>query len=77
MESHRRSVAKSLSWRVFALIITAVIARAVTGSVAAGLAIGGFDFLFKLGTFYIHERLWLRVKWGQIDSGIVSEGGGL
>lgn len=62
---------------MFALIITAVVARGVTGSVAVGLAIGGLDCLVKLGTYYIHERLWLRVKWGHVDSDVVSKGGGI
>ena len=67
METHRRSVAKSVSWRVFALVITFLVGWQVTGSLTAGLAIGGSDCLLKIGTYYLHERLWLRVRWGRTD----------
>lgn len=76
METHRRSIAKSVSWRLFALLITCVIACLITGSTTAGLVIGGFDCLVKIVTYYLHERLWLRVKWGVLLPAVSTEGDG-
>lgn len=66
-----------MSWRAFALILTSLVGWGITGSMSTGLAIGGADCLIKLGTYYTHERLWLRVKWGRINSAPVSRNGRL
>ena len=77
MESRRRSIVKSLSWRFFALIITAVLGGMITGSVRMGLAIGGADLVVKLGTYYVHERLWQRVRWGLLAPETTGPGSGI
>jgi uncharacterized membrane protein len=64
MESRRRSVAKAISYRVLATIITALIAWAFTGKVATALQIGLVDGLTKLFGYFLHERLWTRIKYG-------------
>jgi len=64
-DSHARTIAKSLSWRFSAFIITAVIAWAVTGSPGVAASIGLADTLVKLVTYYLHERMWLRIPFGQ------------
>jgi len=64
MVSKKRSLAKSISWRVIAIITTFLVGLIMTGSLAfsASLALvsNGINFIL----YYIHERLWLRVKWG-------------
>ena len=45
METRKRSLVKSLSWRVIGLVLTFVTAWVVTGSWRAGLAVGLVDFL--------------------------------
>lgn len=64
METHRRTLAKTLAWRLVATAITAIIAGLATGSVAAGLVIGGVDTVLKLAGYYLAERLWARSSWG-------------
>jgi len=64
-DTHTRTIAKSLSWRFFAFILTAVIAWVVTGSPAIAASIGLADTLVKLVTYYLHERIWLRIRFGQ------------
>ena len=55
MESHTRTVARAASWRVTATAVTAVF-TGLEGAIAINIAM----------TFvhYIHERLWLKIKWG-------------
>jgi len=68
MESHKRSIVKSLSWRVCALLITMVVSLIITQRLAVALTIGGVDCLFKLLVYYGHERLWNRLSFGrQVD----------
>ena len=59
--SRKRSLVKTLSWRVTATTTTFLIAWAVTGDVGAGLAIGGVEAVAKLVLYYWHERVWERV----------------
>ncbi len=64
-ELHRRSVAKTASWRVLAGIDTVVLALIFTGSIGAALSIGGFEVVTKLVLYFLHERVWARLDWGQ------------
>ena len=65
MDSRRRSVAKALSWRMFATVITAAVAWAVTGKIGFAVTIGALDSLLKLGAYYAHERVWNRMSFGR------------
>jgi uncharacterized membrane protein len=58
-EMHRRSIAKGVSWRVFATADTIFLALIFTGSVASALSIGGLELLTKTLWYYAHERAWL------------------
>ncbi len=64
MDSHRRSIAKSVSWRILALIITGSVAWAITGEVRFAVYIGAVDSLIKLGVYYGHERVWNGISFG-------------
>lgn len=66
MESHRRSIAKAISWRFIAVIITAAVAWVVTGEIRFAVMIGIADSILKIGFFYQHERVWNRIKFGYI-----------
>ncbi len=67
MESHRRSIAKALSWRVCATIITGLVAWAVTREIRFAATIGALDAAFKLGIYYAHERMWNRISLGRTE----------
>ena len=64
-ESHRRSLAKALSWRVTALIVTMAVAWVVTGDAKFAAAIGAADAAVKIGLYYLHERAWNRSNFGR------------
>ena len=65
MESRRRSLIKSLSWRFFATLITAGVAYLITGEPSFAVKIGLLDTSIKLFAYYGHERIWLRVGYGK------------
>jgi len=65
MESTRRSIAKALSWRVLATIITASLAFLVTGELEVAAKIGLADTTIKLAVYIGHERLWNRIQFGR------------
>lgn len=65
METKRRSLVKSLSWRVFATLITFVVALVITGKLDFALEIGLLDTTIKFLTYFAHERLWVRIPYGR------------
>ena len=66
MESHIRTITKALSWRFIATLVTFTVAWLVTGKLTFAVEIGVADTLIKLGAYYFHERLWIRVKFGKL-----------
>ena len=68
METARRSLVKALSWRFLATAITTVVAYVLTGELLFAVEIGALDTLAKLLVYYLHERLWTRIKYGKIES---------
>ena len=65
METHLRTIIKSLTWRVAALTITTSVAWVITGEVKTAASIGAVDTLIKLVAYYGHERAWLKVQLGR------------
>ncbi len=65
MESTRRSIAKALSYRFFGSLITSAIAYFFSGRWDIALGIGLIDGVFKMAAYFVHERLWARIHWGQ------------
>ncbi len=65
METHKRSIAKALSWRLIAVVITTVTAYLFTKDTSVALGVGAVDSLVKLATYYGHERLWMRLSFGR------------
>ena len=64
-EEHKRSAAKTVSWRVIATSTTMVLVYVFTGEfeLAAGVGIG--DVLLKVLFYFLHERAWNRIAFGR------------
>jgi uncharacterized membrane protein len=60
-----RHLLKSFTYRVYSSCITSVIAMFITGSTKIGVSIGTADFIIKVFTYYIHERIWYRIPFGK------------
>lgn len=65
VESHLRSIAKAVTWRVGGTLVTFAVAWVLTGQVELAAQIGLLDTVIKIGAFYGHERLWNRLQFGR------------
>jgi uncharacterized membrane protein len=54
-ETHWRTIVKSISWRIVATGVTAYF-TGLTGAIIINI--------WMTVAYYIHERMWTRVKWG-------------
>ncbi len=66
MDTKTRTLAKTVTYRLVTFVLTFVITFLLTGQeqMSAGLAV--MSLTFGALTFIIHERLWTRVKWGNL-----------
>ena len=58
-------MAKALSWRVVATLITSLVAFGITGSFKIAAEVGLLDTVIKFGVYFVHERMWLRISYGR------------
>lgn len=65
MESTKRSIVKSISWRLLATIITSSIALGITDQWELAAAIGLTDTIVKFFIYFAHERAWNRIDFGR------------
>jgi uncharacterized membrane protein len=65
MESHSRSFAKALSWRITGTIDTMILSWLVTGSFKLAATISFAEIVTKSLLYYLHERAWQRVPYGR------------
>ncbi len=63
-EQKKRSIAKTLTWRITASLITFVIVWIITGDWRIGGFIATIEIITKMFFYYFHERIWIKIKWG-------------
>ena len=68
-ETHGRSLAKALSWRILGTLATSVLVFLFTRELVLSLAVGGVEFVSKIGLFWLHERVWDRLQYGKQMAG--------
>ena len=61
----RRSLVKTLTWRILATTDTFIIAWFITGQLKWAGAIAGIEVVTKLILYYLHERGWNKIKWAK------------
>ena len=64
-ENIKRSLAKTISWRVVGTIATVIISYIITGTMALAFSIGLIELISKLILYFFHERAWNKIKWGK------------
>ena len=62
--SKSRSLVKSLTWRVLAIIVTFGSIYFLTGEVTTATAGTILTNSINFVLYYLHERAWLKVPWG-------------
>jgi uncharacterized membrane protein len=60
-----RSLAKAVSWRVTGTVDTFLISWLITGQVLLASGIALTEIITKVFLFWMHERVWNRITWGQ------------
>ena len=60
----RRSLAKTVSWRIFASLDTFVVTYLITGQLMWAGSIAGAEVGTKIALYYLHERGWAHIGWG-------------
>ena len=61
----KRTIVKTLSWRVTASLTTFIIAWALTGDLLIGVSIGSIEAIAKIFLYYFHERIWNNISWAK------------
>ena len=64
-ESPKRSIAKSISWRIVGTVDTIIISWLVTGTLSLAFSIGLVELVTKMVLYFFHERIWNSIKWGK------------
>ena len=65
MDSSKRSLAKTVSWRITGSASTFAISYAILGDFSVSGTIALIQLTFNTVLYFIHERLWDRVAWGR------------
>ncbi|MHC4714797.1 MAG: DUF2061 domain-containing protein [Planctomycetota bacterium] len=65
MDSAKRTLVKTFSWRLAATVVTSLVALSVTGRLELAASIAVLDTLLKLAAYYCHERAWERIPFGR------------
>ncbi|MCT4645254.1 MAG: DUF2061 domain-containing protein [Carboxylicivirga sp.] len=60
-----RSIIKTISWRVTGTIDTFLVSYLVTSKVGIAASISIVEVFTKLLLYYLHERVWNRIKIGK------------
>ena len=63
----KRSLAKTLTWRIIATIDTFIIAWLFTSDGVIAASIAGLEVVTKLILYYLHERGWSSLECGPAD----------
>lgn len=72
LETHHRSVLKTISWRIVASLTTGVVVFIFTGELVLSLGVIGVEGITKILFYYLHERVWNMIHWGKAKHPLAS-----
>ena len=64
-DSQKRTIVKTMTWRITASLTTFIIAWMLTGDFLIGATIGGIEGVTKIFLYYFHERIWNNINWAK------------
>jgi adenylylsulfate kinase len=63
-ETHKRTITKMITYRLSAWLLTIPIMYWLTGNLEESIGSSVLIHLVLSLDYYIHERIWLKVRWG-------------
>ena len=67
MEQLKRTIIKTITWRVVAIMTTMIAFYLYSRDIEKSVIIASIDNLVKTVLYYVHERLWNRSRYGVND----------
>lgn len=64
-DNMKRSLAKALLWRIFAIANTLTMAVFIAKDITIAYKIAGSDAIVKTAMMFGYERFWAKVEWGK------------
>ena len=64
VESRERTIVKTITWRLIAIVVTYLITYAIYGNYEVSFFTAVLINLVKSILYYLHERAWTKIKWG-------------
>ncbi|WP_431127534.1 DUF2061 domain-containing protein [Flagellimonas flava] len=64
-ENPKRSIVKSISWRIVGTLDTIIISWIITGTLTLAFSIGLVELVTKMVLYFFHERIWNTISWGK------------
>ncbi|MBT8206591.1 MAG: DUF2061 domain-containing protein [Eudoraea sp.] len=64
-EKPKRSIVKSISWRMIGTLDTIIISWIITGTLTLAFSIGFVELISKMILYFFHERMWNKIQWGK------------
>ena len=62
-DSNKRSLAKTVSWRITGSFSTFMISYLILGSFAVASSIAIVQIIANTILYYVHERVWNKIPW--------------
>ena len=63
----RRSVVKSLTFRVLVVIADLIVIYLITRRIDTTLTVTIFTNLASTALYFLHERVWNKIQWGRVS----------
>ena len=64
MDTNKRSLAKTISWRLTGSGATFLISWIISRDIAVAGSIATIQIVANTILYYIHERIWNKINWG-------------
>tara|TARA_Y100001933_G_C18674697_1_gene428407 strand:+ start:161 stop:376 length:216 start_codon:yes stop_codon:yes gene_type:complete len=62
MNSKRKSIFKTVTWRFTATLTTLILVYILSGELKTAGTVAFFEVFIKMFIYYLHERAWEKVK---------------
>ncbi|MGB3366189.1 MAG: DUF2061 domain-containing protein [Acidaminobacteraceae bacterium] len=62
MSSKKKSLIKSITWRITATLTTLILVFIMSGELETAGKVAFFELFIKMAMYYYHERAWEKVK---------------